>query len=358
MSQQNRGNGQTTETFRVVGLSSHTEALKKLARANPDWNFTPDEIVDNGKAGQKIYRLKFISKPVELRPDPDSVTVIVAGQEIGSIRPEESAHVRDILDNCDVQSLVCGIWGGQYKTVDEFYDVTTQQQGIAATVKIVYSSMSFPIDDDPAAFPLDDGAPEFNPKKTAKPSKKSKARRPIFKRWWFWAIVVLVVLIAIGSNGEPAAESSQNTVEEETIGAKETSGLSTETIAGTTDTTTSVSIQDVDPDTVVSFVEITLKDYYENYNVGYEDNILTVNVWQDGVAAGAMLAKNGNQECIDSWNYLTDSVKKLCLSISDLVSTFGLTDTCVVINVLNDADTDNVILCVIEGAVLYDAVNE
>lgn len=247
MSQQNRGNGQTTETFRVVGLSSHTEALKKLARANPDWNLTPDEIVDNGKAGQKIYRLKFISKPVELRPDPDSVTVIVAGQEIGSIRPEESAHVRDILDNYDVQSLVCGIWGGQYKTVDEFYDATTQQQGIAATVRIVYSNMSFPFDDDPSAFPIDDGASEYTPKKSAKSTKKAKAKKPIFKRLWFWVIVVLVVLIAIGSSGKPEEKTVPTaTPSEATIGTKatESAAISDETKSATVATTEPIASED------------------------------------------------------------------------------------------------------------------
>lgn len=247
MSQPNRGNGQTTETFRVVGLSSHTEALKRLAKLNPDWNLTPDAIADSGRAGQKIYKLKFINKPVELRPDSDSVTVVISGQEIGSIRPEDCAHVKDILDNYDVQNLVCGIWGGQYKTVDDFYDVTTQQQGIAATVKIVYSSMSLLLDDAESEFAIDYNAPEYPQRKFAKPAKKAKVKKPIFKRWWFWVIVVLVVLIAIGSSGEPAentvptATPSEATIETK---ATESAEISDETKSATVATTEPIASED------------------------------------------------------------------------------------------------------------------
>lgn len=215
MRQQNQGNGQSTEAFRIVGISSHAEALKKLARPNPDWNLGPDEIVGNGKAGQKIYRLKFVSNPVELRPDSNVVTVIVAGQEIGYIRPEDSAHVKDILNNYDVQRLACGIWGGQYKTVDEFYDVTTQKQGIAATVRIVYI-------DEMSDFPLNVGISEYSPKKAVKSFKKVKAKKSIFKRWWFWVIIVLVILIAIGNGGESEEKNSPSTAQSETSGFKET----------------------------------------------------------------------------------------------------------------------------------------
>lgn len=238
MSQPNLWNGQTTETFRIVGLSSHAEALKKLAKANPDWNLAPDAIVDNGKAGHKIYRLKFVSKPVELRPDSSSVTVIVAGQEIGYIHPEDISHVKDILDNYDVQSLACGIRGGQYKTVDEFYDVTTQQQGIAATVRIVYSNTSFPFDEEPWDFPLDDGTPEYPQEETEKTSKKAKAKKPIFKHWWFWAIIVLVALIAICCVGKLAEEAISSTVPSkvaEVPESKETAEQTTEAVDNITE---------------------------------------------------------------------------------------------------------------------------
>lgn len=261
MSQPNRGNGQTTETFRVVGLSSHTEALKRLAKLNPDWNLTPDAIADSGRAGQKIYKLKFINKPVELRPDSDSVTVVISGQEIGSIRPEDCAHVKDILDNYDVQNLVCGIWGGQYKTVDDFYDVTTQQQGIAATVRIVYSNMSSQLDDDLSVFPLDDCAPMYTPKKSTKSTQKAKAKKPIYKRWWFWVIVVLVVLIAIGSNGKPAEETVKTTAPTETTIATQVTEA-----AAITDETKSATVANTEPIATEDDMPITMKNALKSAN--------------------------------------------------------------------------------------------
>ena len=40
----------------------------------------------------------------------------------------------------------------------------------------------------------------------------AKVKKPIFKKWWFWVIVVLVLFIAIGSSGteDTSGASSQN----------------------------------------------------------------------------------------------------------------------------------------------------
>jgi len=212
MNQSGRANV-SSEIFHVAGMSEHSDALKKLARLNPDWNLSPDEIISNGKASQKIYRLKFISKPVELQNDSDTgaLNVIIAGHHIGYIRSEETAHAKDVIKNYDIQNISCGIWGGQYKTVDELYDVKNQQQGISVTIRITYDDWAASLDD---TLLFEDDQPSkttktkenARPAKKAPPPKKKKAKKSIFKRWWFWAIIVLVLVIVFLFGGNRNSE--------------------------------------------------------------------------------------------------------------------------------------------------------
>lgn len=204
-----QSNGRTTHTFRVTGFSGYTDSLKKLAVLNPDWRLSPEEIVDNGKAGQKIFKLKFTNRPVQLQPEsdnPNAIAVIVAGYQIGYINREESAQVSNILSNCDVQSIACSIWGGQSKVIDEFYGVETQNQGISISVRIVYSDLSIPDDDDFAEL-LVENEKTTKPAQKKEKAKKKKAKKSIFRRWWFWAIIVVLAVMLFGGNGGSAGQT-------------------------------------------------------------------------------------------------------------------------------------------------------
>lgn len=235
----NQNGRSQSQVFHVACVSSHGESLKKLAKLNPDWNLSPEDIVAGGKAGQKIYRLKFINRPVELRKNRDTGTldVYIADQILGYIHPNEADQAKEILKNCEIQNIACGIWGGQCKVVDEFYDVDTQQAPLTVNLKIVYTDPA-PIEDDFNDLIFDDPAPARTPAvptksmpREEKPAKASKKRtkKPIFKRWWFWAIIVVVALMLFGGSGAeeevkaPSNSGSNNQAaavkEDETQGA-------------------------------------------------------------------------------------------------------------------------------------------
>lgn len=199
----------------------------------------------------------------------------------------------------------------------------------------------------------------------AQPSTK-KPPKPIFKRWWFWAIIVFVVFCILSSIGKTAKDATLSTEPLKMSEAEPTETIPIVTTAATVNTPessettaepTEASDATVDPATIVSLIETTLKGNFENCDVSYKDGIITINLWQDGLAAGAMLAQAGNDECLDSWNEVVENQKDLCLSIVDFVETFGITDIPVSINVLNDLNKENVLLSILNGVVIYNALS-
>ena len=132
------------ETFRAVGVSYYEDNIKKLATVNTDWTAPIAEIVKAGKAGRRIFKYKYVNKPVYLREDPknphdkNAVAVIVAGELVGYISREENVFVREILKNHEVKSISSFIGGGEYKTVTEDGDVVSNEYGYSVTVRVKY----------------------------------------------------------------------------------------------------------------------------------------------------------------------------------------------------------------------------
>lgn len=201
--------------------------------------------------------------------------------------------------------------------------------------------------------------------------KQKKTKKPFYKRWWFWVIVVIFLLGSCGGNTQAPEETAPAT---ETVAAApptETTAAATEaptTEAPTTESPTTEaatvetapaaeSASSEDLDAAVVLIELVVKDHFEHYDVYHENGIITVNVWADGVAIGATLAAGGSEKYITDWNDLVESQKEMCLSICDLVDTLGLEETMVMVSVLNDGNTDNVLLSIMEGVVIYDCVN-
>lgn len=127
-----------TETFRPVNISG--ESIKKLARLNPDWTLSDSEILASGSPGQKIYQIKFVNNPVQLLPESDnSIAVIVAGQKIGYVGADMNARISEILREGNIKKISCGIFGGQYKIIDDDFTIATQKAGISIIVRIGYT---------------------------------------------------------------------------------------------------------------------------------------------------------------------------------------------------------------------------
>lgn len=177
--------------------------------------------------------------------------------------------------------------------------------------------------------------------------RPTKAKKPFYKRWSFWVIVVILLL---GSYGQASTKSSKD-VEPPKIVAPTVAIKPAETKVAPP------ASSNEEIDNAVSMLESILKEHYKNFTISHENSIITISIWEDGVAMGALLASQGDEQCKSSWDGMVESMKVLCNSACELVDALGLDDVSVVLNILNDGNTDNVLLTVMEGAVIYDSVN-
>ena len=95
----------------------------------------------------------------------------------------------------------------------------------------------------------------------------------------------------------------------------------------------------------------------KNYNVKSEGNLITMNVWSDGVAKGATSAKvDATVKAV--WDgALTDNIRSLNKGAYELAITEGYPNAIVVTNVVSDLDKTTGLLGFKNGELLYDVVN-
>lgn len=96
----------------------------------------------------------------------------------------------------------------------------------------------------------------------------------------------------------------------------------------------------------------------DKYSLEYDDTGITLSMWEDGLALGAALAAAGNADAKASWDEMTDNIIYMSDSMTEALNTLGFQDTVVTVNILNEQNTDNVLLCTVNGVVIYDATAE
>lgn len=193
--------------------------------------------------------------------------------------------------------------------------------------------------------PINESQNSSNPTQTEKPKKP---KMPVYKRWWFW---LLIALIALGSC-VPKSEAPEETTPSTISSTEEVLETSEATTSDPSETTLTIDIY-----TAAALIESFVKDNFENYNISCEENTITVSLWVDGLASNAMLAASGNTEALEAWDTVVESTTTYSESTSETVDALGLDDIVVVVNVLNDQNTENALLSVINGVVIYDSVS-
>ena len=104
----------------------------------------------------------------------------------------------------------------------------------------------------------------------------------------------------------------------------------------------------------VTAVEIILNDsdfQYTDVTSDYSNKIIFVNVGMDGVAQDMVLVKATGKN-MDAYYYMEDSLASMCKTMHDSCGYH------VQVNLINDANPDNVMLSVLDGSVMYSYMNE
>ena len=99
------------------------------------------------------------------------------------------------------------------------------------------------------------------------------------------------------------------------------------------------------------------KNYGNNYTVEIDGNVVTYNIWMDGVAYGALLASQGADAYLKMWNEMLDGISSMASSIQKYYDETCKESVIVAVNVVNDANKENVLATVLSGLVVYDSVN-
>lgn len=96
----------------------------------------------------------------------------------------------------------------------------------------------------------------------------------------------------------------------------------------------------------------------DKYTLEYDDTGVTLSLWEDGLAVGAVLAASGDTDAKTAWDDMVNNIIYMSNSMSDALETMGIENTVITVNILNEENTDNTLLCVMNGVVIYDATKE
>lgn len=115
-------------------------------------------------------------------------------------------------------------------------------------------------------------------------------------------------------------------------------------------------------DVVCALIETTLKENYEEhggYEITHDDASVTVNVWIDGLAAEVIAAQQSESEALKAtWETAKENTVAFAKSIREFMDTMGQSGAALTLNVLNDANHDNMLLGILEGVVIYDVMED
>lgn len=175
----------------------------------------------------------------------------------------------------------------------------------------------------------------------------AKIEKPIYKKWWFWLIVVAVIG-SIGKSGDDTSAESTHEVPTEvaTVTTENT------TVKETISATDAVSAW---KEKINSF----MVDEFDYYDIIADESGATISIATNGFAEVMETAKAyGYDENYESWSNVRTSIIDMCNVFSDYAVTFGLDNYPITVAVLDDRNHDIVMLNIKSGEISYDYMAE
>lgn len=172
----------------------------------------------------------------------------------------------------------------------------------------------------------------------------------------FVASFILVLLVGMTAPKKEKDSNAVNNMTTETTEAtkqEEQTAQQENTQSEGGNSTASMSM-----DTFKSIVDMSVEDNYDFFESEItEEGALSIRVANEGIAAAALVAKETqNQEILDSWNYMKESMINLSKQLYDSATEAGIKDPIIFLHLLNDQNKDNSLLTIMNGIVISDAV--
>lgn len=192
--------------------------------------------------------------------------------------------------------------------------------------------------------------------------KATPRKRPLYMRWWIWAIAVIFLIGSCGKASDEAASTTANTAISSAPPTIAVTQQMTEPVSVVDSKTMKVTEEAVQPsisiETAVELVENVIKESFENYTITHNESIITINVWEYGIATAVDKAANGDMSCQETWAILVESFENSCSSTYRLMQDMGISDVAVSLNLLNDINKENTLLSTINGIVIYNCLSD
>lgn len=139
-----KSSGLQKADFYIAGVPYYTKNIEKIGIKNPDYDKDYAELCDEDHPIRKIYRYKYINKPVYLIPEPtnphdkNAIMVQIAGQQVGHIKSDETELVQTLLKK-NVKYISSYISGGPYKIVYSNGNENILEDHLSVSVRIAYT---------------------------------------------------------------------------------------------------------------------------------------------------------------------------------------------------------------------------
>lgn len=118
------------------------------------------------------------------------------------------------------------------------------------------------------------------------------------------------------------------------------------------------STDEVTTESVATLVNLATKDNFDDVYVSVDGDVITVNIKQNGIAADFYALTQGDADVKDTWDQLVQNQVSLCDQFKKSSSDLGRDDIIFIVQLLNDANPDNVLLSVVDGTVYYNAADD
>lgn len=204
------------------------------------------------------------------------------------------------------------------------------------------------------------------------------ARKPLYKRWWFWLIIGLgaaafVVLLAAAlivysaRNVMPPIEDLPPEIESILSQAEDLDDIddipgfleNTFELPGDPDDAFPLDADDnyVPMDILIAQIDQELTDMGLEHEVtADEDDWVFVDVWTDGLDELAEASYEGDKASLAEWQAMTENIRVLSEDFLSDLQKGGQHSAVCAVSLLDDLDTDLILVMAIDGELVLDLV--